>query len=250
MSHRLFSRRHILALLSAALAARAAPAVATETNISGFVELRERFTLPPDSTLEVRLVEMLQDAGTPVEPIAIARIPADQRRLIPYELTYDRSRLDPARRYGLDARILWGDEILLETRMPRRFAGDTLDVTHLMVEAPRWALPPTGRWLAEEIGGGGVLDRQNSVLVFEGGGGISGNTGCNWFTGNVAFDGAKIRLGVVTMSARSCDDLIGSQESNFLTALGAAEAFQVRRDERTLVLFGLRGKTVMRLSKI
>ena len=42
---------------------------------------------------------------------------------------------------------------------------------------------PAGRWLAEDIRGGGVIDRLQSVLEIAGDGRISGTGGCNRIMG-------------------------------------------------------------------
>src|SRR5262245_16033622 len=45
------------------------------------------------------------------------------------------------------------------------------------------AAGPIGRWLAEDIRGGGVIDRVQTVLEIAADGGISGSGGCNAMRG-------------------------------------------------------------------
>jgi heat shock protein HslJ len=57
---------------------------------------------------------------------------------------------------------------------------------------------------------------------------ISGNSGCNTFSGTYQVDGDKIEIGPLASTLKACSsDELQQQEANYLAALGLAETFTV-----------------------
>ena len=58
-------------------------------------------------------------------------------------------------------------------------------------------VPPqlVATWLAEDIGGGGVIDNLQSTLEIREDGTYGGMAGCNHFTGTFSLSGSKITFG-------------------------------------------------------
>lgn len=116
----------------------------------------------------------------------------------------------------------------------------------------RTKVPSTlvGRWLAEDIGGGGVIDRLQSTLAIREEGSAGGNTGCNTFGGLASVEGSNITFGQIVTTLIACDGAIGDQERKFLGALSGTRRFEINTLERKLVLLGADGKVTMRLSRM
>lgn len=107
-------------LLFAPFAARAqdpAPAAgaATESAVTGTVSYLQRIALPPESRVEVMLVDVSR-ADAPATPVARQTIQT-QGKQPPYlfTLTYDPAKIDPAHRYAVRAQIFTGDTLRFTT---------------------------------------------------------------------------------------------------------------------------------------
>jgi putative lipoprotein len=61
-----------------------------------------------------------------------------------------------------------------------------------------------GRWLAEEIQGGRVVDRLQTVLEIAADGGVAGSGGCNRFAGRATISGDGIVFGRMAATTMGC----------------------------------------------
>lgn len=250
MTRFLISRRHLLGLLPIALALRAGRAVAVETALVGTVAYRERMALPPGAILVVKLVDVSR-ADTPAETIAETSVPAGPGSPIRYTLRFDHARIVDQRSYALQARISDGDRLLFITTAQHRFVGDGMDSTDITVTrvaAPADSLE--GRWLAEDIRGGGVIDRLQTVLQIGGAGAVSGNGGCNSFSGRAAIDGASIVFEPLASTQMACTPAAMDQERKFFDALAATRSFQLDLVQRKLALLDAEQKLTVRFSRM
>lgn len=111
------------------------------------------------------------------------------------------------------------------------------------------ASPLVGRtWIAEDIGGRGVIDNLQSSLTFESADKVNGLGGCNRFAGPVKIEGETIKFGSLAATRMACAPAISDQESKFFGALDAARRFSV--DPRGLLhLDDEDGAPLMRLSR-
>lgn len=84
---------------------------------------------------------------------------------------------------------------------------------------------PSGKWLAEDIGGGGVLDRIQITIEFGPDGSVGGSGGCNRFFGKVVVEGASLRFGGMGGTRMMCPPAVMTQEGKFQQALDATRSY-------------------------
>lgn len=90
----------------------------TLASLRGTVFYRERMALPPNATVVVRLLDISR-ADAPAEKIAETVVETNGRQVpIPFELSYDPSRIDPRMSYALEA--------VIEIDGQRMFRNDTV----------------------------------------------------------------------------------------------------------------------------
>ncbi len=124
------------------------------------------------------------------------------------------------------------------------------------MEAPPARQPPTISpaslvgiwWVAEDIDGGGVLDRVQSTLTFESPQRISGRAACNSYFGTVEPGRGTHRLKPVGTTRMACPPPVMDQEQRFLTALGAVTG--LRFDAGKLLLVDDGGRVRVRLAPL
>lgn len=239
-------RRALLAL--AAVGAMARPALAAQDMLHGRVFFRERMMLPPGAMVEVRLVDVSR-ADAPSLTIARTRFAAEGRNPLPFVISYDPARIRPGRRYAVQARITDGRRLLFITTQhypvlaggrsqpERRPLEIRVDRTRA-AEGPATPQPaaPVGRWLAEDIGGGGVLDRVQTTLEIAADGRVSGSGGCNRYTGAAKFSGPAMSIGPVASTRMACTPAAMDQEAKFFKVLERAKAWRIDPTRRKLVL--------------
>ncbi|NRP69520.1 Membrane-bound lysozyme inhibitor of C-type lysozyme [Ensifer psoraleae] len=102
-----------------------------------------------------------------------------------------------------------------------------------------------GSWLAEDIGGGGVIDDLQSVLEIREDGTYGGMAGCNSFTGSFSISDASITFGPTAAARKMCAPAIMDQEQKFFDTLRSELAWRV--DGAKLTLAKADGTPVMRL---
>jgi len=83
-------------------------------------------------------------------------------------------------------------------------------------------------WRAEDIGGGGIIDRSRATLVLAVDGSVSGNASCNAYSGRYTLDGtALVVSGLAPARERACAPSLLHQESRFLDVLGAVQRVEL-----------------------
>jgi heat shock protein HslJ len=83
-------------------------------------------------------------------------------------------------------------------------------------------------WRAEDIGGGGIIDRSRATLVLGVDGSVSGNASCNDYVGRYTLDGvALVVSGLAPARERTCAPSLLHQESRFLEVLGAVQRVEL-----------------------
>lgn len=106
------------------------PVSANEVKLKGTVAYRERIMLDPNARVEVKLIDVSR-ADAPSIDIARTEFGSAGRQVpLPFELTYDKSKIDPRGRYAVSARITGADGRLM-------WISDT-----------HYALPPAGEPVA------------------------------------------------------------------------------------------------------
>ena len=82
-----------------------------------------------------------------------------------------------------------------------------------------------GPWLAEDLNGGGIMDRARVDLTFDPGDQntsmVHGQSGCNRYRGSWKQDGATIKLGPFASTMMACPPAVMDTEQKFLKTLEA-----------------------------
>jgi putative lipoprotein len=104
-------------------------------------------------------------------------------------------------------------------------------------------------WLAEDIMGGGVVDRAQSTLQPLPDGRVAGSSGCNRFNGSGVISGGKVAIGALATTRMACPPAIMDQEQKFLAALGKAARYETT-SSGALILRDSRGAALMRFTRM
>jgi putative lipoprotein len=251
--------------LASMLGMTAGSAMAELATIQGEASYRERIALRPDAVLEVELLD-ISLADAPSRRLASIRIKVQSQVPIPFTLHYDPAMIEPNRTYAVTAKlILQGKAIFRsDTVHPvlTRGADDTVAILMVRIAAEKAAsagpseeagaagaadeaalVGPT--WVAEDIGGRGVIDDLQSHITFTAEGQAHGFGGCNNFTGGYALDGTALELGPLAGTRKACPAAIMNQEASFHQALGQTRGY--RFENGLLFLLDVQGTPVMRL---
>ena len=83
-------------------------------------------------------------------------------------------------------------------------------------------------WRAEDVGGGGIIDRSRATLTFGADGRISGSASCNHYSGSYALDrGALSFTSALVATQKACVPSLMDQERRFLAILAAASRIEL-----------------------
>jgi heat shock protein HslJ len=82
-------------------------------------------------------------------------------------------------------------------------------------------------WLLEDLGGTGVVDRIQTTLRFDATNRISGQGGCNRYTGTVEFNAAQVKIGAVASTRKLCVPAVMDQETRYFQAIQNAERVEL-----------------------
>ena len=136
--------------------------------------------------------------------------------------------------------------ITMSTRFTA-LAAPTVLLTGLAAAGPA---APTGKWLAEDIDGGGVIDRLQTTLEIRDDGMVTGMGGCNRYAGSAKFDATTIKFLPMASTRMACSPAVMKQESKFHATLEKVRAWRVDQVQRKLVLMDGQGFEMMRLSQM
>ncbi len=107
------------------------------------------------------------------------------------------------------------------------------EVVEAPAEAVLMALPSAASiegivWRAEDIGGGGIIDRSRATLTFGADSRISGSASCNRYSGSYVLDrGALSFTSALVATQKACVPSLMDQERRFLAILGAARRIEL-----------------------
>lgn len=248
----LMGRRPAMALIAGVmLASMAGVARADGTAITGNVVYRERMLLPEGAVATVRL-EDVSLADAPAKLIAEVSVPASTSPTA-FSLDFDPARLETGHTYAWRASITSGDELMFTTTERHTFDPQANGVELLVQrvassDATAATLPLAGAWLAEDISGGGVIDFLQTTLEITADGKVSGNGGCNRFSGSATIDGNKVTFGDLASTMMACTEAAMDQEHKFHAALADARTYRVDAEQRKLFLSDAAGKVVAQFS--
>lgn len=107
---------------------------------------------------------------------------------------------------------------------------------------------PAGKWLAEDIFGGGVIDRLQTTLEFTGDTGIAGSGGCNRYFGTMKIEGGKISFSQIGSTQMACATPAMNQEAKLFAALEASRTWSIDPKQK-LLLRDEKGSVIVRLTR-
>lgn len=249
-----FRRRMVVVLLALVATLHDVPAMAKPRTLTGTVMYRERMALPPSAVVEVKLLDVsLADA--PAGVIAQTVIRPRGQVPIPYRLAFNDVKILPGHTYALRASIRAGGRLLFTSTTHQPVLTGGAEQTEILVqraaEQPSTppdanaALPLQGRWLAEDIRQGGVIDRLKTVLEIGADGAISGTGGCNRMAGKATITGDAIAFGPLASTNMACTPAAMDQEAKFFAALRDVRTWRIDPLRCKLALLGADGKPLI-----
>ncbi len=207
--------------------------------IHGSVGYRERIMTPPGSVTIVQLQDVSR-ADAPARVIAEQRIPMDGRSVpVDYHLTPLASDLQPNMRYSVRSEIRASNGALLWTSDTANPVNPTLInqtlplITMVKVGSSgsgmQFPLADTN-WRVTSIGGMPVVDRSTPYIMFARNGQVSGNTGCNSFSGNYTIDQGSIAMGNLAATSRACVPALMDQQARFMAVASNIVRYTINPD--------------------
>ncbi len=144
-----------------------------------------------------------------------------------------------------------------KTNRSRPFIAAAFAVSTLLSAATTAARSGAGEadmlgtaWLAEDIGGRGVVDRARSTMEFVKPGQVDGLAGCNRYFGPVVLDGDTIAFGNLAATRKLCADTLMVQEQRFLKALSEAKRLALTHEGQLLLIYADGTEPALRFSRI
>jgi heat shock protein HslJ len=132
---------------------------------------------------------------------------------------------------------------------PKSFAvALLLSLLSFAASADPVSLP--GKWLVEDIDGGGVIDRLQTTLEVSADGKVTGMGGCNRYAGSANIDGSAIKFLPMGSTRMACSPAVMKQEARFHSTLEKVTAWRVDQAQGKLVLLDKGGFDLMHLSKM
>jgi heat shock protein HslJ len=105
-------------------------------------------------------------------------------------------------------------------------------------------------WLAEDIGGRGVIDRARSTMEFKEPGQVGGLAGCNRYFGAVTLEGDAISFGNLAATRMMCPEALMDQEQRFLEALAAARRVELTHEGLILLVYADAAEPIIEFSRL
>ncbi len=134
--------------------------------------------------------------------------------------------------------------------MLARFAASILFISLLAFGAAADPVTLTGKWLAEDIDGSGVIDRLQTTLDIRDDGIVTGTGGCNRYAGSATVDGNTIKFLPMASTRMACSTAAMRQEGKFHATLEKIRAWRIDEARRKLFLLDGQGFEMMRFSKM
>jgi len=103
-------------------------------------------------------------------------------------------------------------------------------------------------WLAEDIGGGGVVDRVQSTVSIAAGGKVTGSGGCNRLFGTATIEGSAITFSAMGSTRMACPRAVMVQEGRFLGALMVTRTFRIEGPH--LTFYDVAGAELVRFTQL
>ncbi|MDA5194317.1 META domain-containing protein [Govanella unica] len=85
-------------------------------------------------------------------------------------------------------------------------------------------------WMAEDIGGQGIVDHSQATLQFMADGRLAGQASCNRYFGGYTRDGFTLSFSHMGMTKMACPPAVMDQEDRFLAILNQVTAYEQTSD--------------------
>ncbi len=201
--------------------------------LSGEVFYRERVALPSNAVLEISLVDVTRPGGLG-ELVASMQVRPNRQVPIPFEIRFGDDDVDPRRRYAVRANILADGRLLFVNASPQRVLTQGYPNSVRTLMAAVMSVTASGsngmvgqEWLAEDIGGRGVVDHARTTITIGAGGTVTGSGGCNRLRGTAQTDGNSLTFGTMAATRMMCPPAVMDQEGKFLRALELTREFRI-----------------------
>lgn len=182
--------------------------------LEGTATWRERMALPPGAVLEAT-VEDVSQADAPAEVLGRTRLENPGNPPVRFEIPYDPSLVDPARRYTVRARItVEGKPLFITDRhYPVLGAEDTEDVELVLRRAGTGAVADESLentyWRLTHLDGAPIpraLQQAEPHLIFNSvTGRVTGSGGCNRVGGTYRVTGDRLELSRMVGTLMACE---------------------------------------------
>lgn len=229
-------------------AAEAADQPPASAQVTGTLSYRERMLLKPGSVVEVWLLDTSL-ADVAATEIAYQRIDNPGSPPISFVLDYDPASIRENMQYSVRAQIKFGDTLIYttDTHYPvlTRGAGSEVDLVLKRVAAasgeadappkPDASLTNT-YWKLTSIDGTPYRhegEQREPHLQLRGDLTVSGQSGCNAFTGGYETYAESLRFGMLAATQMACIDGMET-EARFLAALEAVDRYAISGDHLVL----------------
>lgn len=217
--------------------------------VRGTATWRERMALPRGAVLEA-LVEDVSHADAPAEVIGEARLENPGNPPIRFEIPYDRSLVDPARRYTVRARVtLEGKPLFVTDRHYPVLGADSREDVELLLRrvgasaAADESLENT-YWKLTRLGGEPVsrdFQREPHLIFNSATARANGTGGCNQVSGGFQVKGDSLQLGPMVGTLMACEKGMET-ERGLLQALERVSRWRI--SGKTLELLDASGEAV------
>lgn len=242
-------------------------ALAAPVSITGEVTYRERIALPPDSSLEIQLLDVsLADAKATVH--AAARLSGPGQVPLTFTLNFDDKVIKPKHTYALSARITSRGKLLflnttqysVDPLAPAQPIMIIMDFVGRAEPAPlpgkEAAIPPASipatqligtNWRVVDIKGTPTNEKTRTTLTLAEDGRAGGKGGCNSYFAQATINGGSLVFGSPASTRMACPEPMMQQEASFFSAMAVVATYAI--DGNNLRLADANGNPVMNLVK-
>ncbi|HZQ55481.1 MAG TPA: META domain-containing protein [Bryobacteraceae bacterium] len=209
------------------------------SRLGGTANYRERMALPPNAEFEA-VLEDVSRADAPAEVIGRTRIEHPGNPPIPFEVTYDPSRINRSHRYVVKAQIVVDGNLFFSSdRYPVLSAGQSNQLTLLLRRthgsvAPGGAAPTASLentdWKLVRLGDTPIHaaseQREPHFVLNSESRRVSGSGGCNRLAGSYELNGNQLTLGQMAGTMMACMEGMDTEKA-FLDMLKRVSTWKV-----------------------
>jgi putative lipoprotein len=222
-------------------------------SVTGAVTFDGQATVPPESILVVR-IEDVSLADAPAVVVGDQIIPTEGKQFpFPYEVAYDKNKIQNNHRYSMSANMQDGAGTLLyisDTAIPVITNGYPTSEVEIGVvpvkssQGDRQAAELVGsEWALTHLGSAADQSESGITATFGEDASIKGSAGCNTYSASYELDGKWMTIGPVAITEMACDSAIMDREQEYLTALEDTAWYAIQSD--TLVLYSVSNSPVL-----